>query len=98
MPVRNAVMPNADAFITRWAANTRSEQAASKAHFLDLCDLLDVPKPHSDPTGATYAFEKGVTKAAGGAGWADVWRRGCFGWEYKSRGGDLEAAHIQLLR
>jgi hypothetical protein len=29
---------------------------------------------------------------------ADVWRRGCFGWEYKSRGGDLEAAHDQLLR
>lgn len=87
-----------DAFIAKWASNTRNEAAASKEHFLDLCALLDVPTPNSDPTGATYAFEKGATKAAGGAGWADVWRRGCFGWEYKSRGGDLEKAHEQLLR
>jgi hypothetical protein len=56
-----------------------------------------VPPPHSDPSGATYAFEKGVRKASGSGGWADVWKRGCFGWEYKSRGGDLEAAHDQLL-
>ena len=87
-----------EAFITTWHNNTRNEAAASKSHFLDLCALLDVPPPHSDPTGTTYAFEKGVRKAAGGSGWADVWKRGCFGWEYKSRGGDLEAAHDQLLR
>jgi type II restriction/modification system DNA methylase subunit YeeA len=87
-----------DEFVSRWAANTRNEAAASKSHFMDLCALLDVPVPASDPTGATYAFEKGATKAAGGAGWADVWKRGCFAWEYKSRGGDLEKAHDQLLR
>jgi methylase of polypeptide subunit release factors len=87
-----------ESFIATWQANTRNEAAASKSHFLDLCTLLEVPPPHSDPSGATYAFEKGVRKAAGGGGWADVWRRGCFGWEYKSRGGDLEAAHDQLLR
>ncbi len=87
-----------ESFISTWQANTRNEAAASKAHFLDLCVLLDVPPPHSDPTGAIYAFEKGVRKAAGGGGWADVWKRGCFGWEYKSRGGDLEKAHEQLLR
>jgi type II restriction/modification system DNA methylase subunit YeeA len=87
-----------ETFIATWQPNTRNEAAASKAHFLDLCALLEVPPPHSDPTGATYAFEKGVRKAAGGGGWADVWRRGCFGWEYKSRGGDLEKAHDQLLR
>jgi type II restriction/modification system DNA methylase subunit YeeA len=87
-----------DEFVARWAANTRNEAAASKPHFLDLCTLLDVPVPATDPTGATYAFEKGATKAAGGAGWADVWKRGCFAWEYKSRGGDLEKAHDQLLR
>jgi type II restriction/modification system DNA methylase subunit YeeA len=87
-----------DAFIATWQANTRNEQAASKAHFLDLCALFGVPTPQSDPTGTTYAFEKGVKKAAGGGGWADVWKRGCFGWEYKSRGHDLEKAHDQLLR
>ncbi len=79
-----------ESFIATWKANTRNEAAASKAHFLDLCALLDVPPPHSDPSGTTYAFEKGVRKAAGGGGWADVWKRGCFGWEYKSRGGNLE--------
>ncbi|MFZ6762164.1 type IIL restriction-modification enzyme MmeI [Pseudoroseomonas sp. WGS1072] len=87
-----------DAFIAKWQANTRNEAAASKEHFLDLCALLGVPTPNSDATGTTYAFEKGVKKAAGGGGWADVWKRGCFGWEYKSRGGDLEKAHDQLLR
>jgi type II restriction/modification system DNA methylase subunit YeeA len=87
-----------ESFIKTWQANTRNEAAGSKPHFLDLCALLDVPPPHSDPTGTTYAFEKGVKKAAGGGGWADVWKRGCFGWEYKARGGDLEKAHDQLLR
>jgi hypothetical protein len=87
-----------DTFIATWQPNARNEAAASKAHFLDLCALLEVPPPHSNPTGAIYAFEKGVRKAAGGGGWADVWRRGCFGWEYKSRGGDPEKAHDQLLR
>ena len=87
-----------DSFITTWLSNTRNEAAGSKPHFLDLCTLLGVPPPHSDPTGTTYAFEKGVKKAAGGGGWADVWKRGCFGWEYKARGGDLEKAHDQLLR
>ena len=53
-----------DAFIAKWAVNTRNEAAASKEHFLDLCALLDVPTPNSDPTGATYAFEKGAGKAS----------------------------------
>jgi hypothetical protein len=52
-----------ESFIAIWRANTRNEAAGSKPHFLDLCALLDVPPPHSDPTGATYAFEKGVKKA-----------------------------------
>ena len=44
-----------DQFITKWDANTRNEQAASKEHFLDLCALLDVPTPNSDLPAATYA-------------------------------------------
>ena len=85
-------------FIAKWQANRRNEAAASKEHFFDLCALLGVATPNSDPTGTDYAFEKGARKLSGGAGWADVWKRGCFGWEYKSRGGDLVAAHDQLLR
>ena len=60
--------------------------------------MLDEPTPNSDPTGAAYAFEKGATKASGGEGWADVWRRGRFAWEYKGKHKDLDAAHRQLLQ
>ncbi len=86
------------AFISKWQANTRHERSAAQEHFLDLCALLNEPTPNSDPTGAAYAFEKGATKASGGEGWADVWRRGRFAWEYKGKHKDLEAAHRQLLQ
>ncbi len=86
------------AFIAKWRANARNERAAAQEHFLDLCVLLDEPTPNSDPTGAAYAFEKGATKASGGKGWADVWRRGRFAWEYKGKHKDLDAAHRQLLQ
>lgn len=86
-----------EAFVAKWKANQRAERAAAQEHFIDLCMLLDEPTPNSDPTGNTYAFEKGATKATGGEGWADVWRRACFGWEYKGKHRDLDAAHRQLL-
>jgi hypothetical protein len=86
-----------DAFIRKWKANTRNERAAAQEHFIDLCRLLDEPTPNDDPDGSTYAFEKGALKATGGDGWADVWRRGRFAWEYKGKHKDLEAAHKQLL-
>ena len=86
------------AVVAKWRANTRNERAAAQEHFLDLCASLDEPTPNSDPTGAAYAFEKGATKASGGEGWADVWRRGRFAWEYKGKHKDLDAAHRQLLQ
>ena len=70
--------------IAKWRANARNERAAAQEHFLDLCAPLDEPTPNSDPTGAAYAFEKGATKASGGEGWADVWRRGRFAWNTKA--------------
>jgi type II restriction/modification system DNA methylase subunit YeeA len=85
-------------FVAKWQASARNERAAAQEHFIDLCALLGEPTPNSDPDGSTYAFEKGATKATGGEGWADVWRRGCFAWEYKGRHRDLEAAHRQLLQ
>jgi len=84
-------------FTRKWKANVRAERAAAQEHFIDLCRLLGEPTPNEDPTGAAYAFEKGATKATGGDGWADVWRRGRFAWEYKGKHKDLEAAHRQLL-
>jgi hypothetical protein len=34
--------------------------------------------------------------ATGGEGWADVWKRGHFGWEYKGKRKDLTSAYAQL--
>ncbi len=68
----------------------------------------------ADPTGDdSFCFQKRVAKdaelfdfdAVGNAepanrerGFADVWKRDCFGWEYKGPGEDLEKAYKQLLR
>ena len=84
-------------FIAKWQASTRNERAACQEHFIDLCALLDEPTPNSDPTGESYAFEKGATKFTGDGGWADVWRAGRFAWEYKKKRGDLDVAYRQLL-
>jgi hypothetical protein len=86
-------------FIAKWQAADLKERAAAQSHFSDLCRLLDEPTPtDADPKGEWYAFEKGATKTTGGDGWADVWKRGCFGWEYKSRGRSLDEAIDQLKR
>jgi hypothetical protein len=79
-------------------ASGRFDRARRSAiAFPRLCDLLDEEPPTTaDPQGEWYAFEKGATKTTGGEGWAYVWRRGCFGWEYKSKGKDLKAASAQL--
>jgi hypothetical protein len=59
------------------------ERSASQSHFNDLCRLLGVEDPISaDPKGGWFTFEKGATTTRGGEGWADVWRKGCFAWEY----------------
>jgi hypothetical protein len=86
-------------FISKWKrARSLSERSACQQHFLDLCDLLGQPKPAAaDPDGAWYTFERGVRKTTGGKGWADVWMRGHFGWEYKGHHANLEKAYQQLL-
>ena len=50
----------------------------------------------ADPTGEWYCFERGAKKDSGGDGWADVWKRGCFAWEYKGKRANLDAAFNQL--
>ncbi|MFM8331267.1 MAG: class I SAM-dependent DNA methyltransferase, partial [Candidatus Methylumidiphilus sp.] len=83
----------AEEFIARWQNNTLSERAGAQAHFDDLCELLGVAKPRQP---GEYQFEYGATKASGGDGWADVWKKGCFGWENKKPGRDLKMALKQL--
>ena len=81
-------------FIAKWQHNELTERAGAQAHFLDLCELLGQPKP-ADPE--HYCFERGAHRTGGNHGWADVWKRHCFAWEYKAPGADLGKALKQLM-
>ncbi|MDE2991632.1 MAG: class I SAM-dependent DNA methyltransferase [Chloroflexota bacterium] len=86
-----------DEFIAKWSASELRESQAAQSHFNDLCRMLGEPTPvEADPTGESYCFERGVRKDSGGDGWADVWKRGHFGWEYKGPHANLDAAFRQL--
>jgi len=88
------------AFAERWGKSKLSERSAYQQHFLDLCRMLGQPTPaEADPEGNFYTFEKGVQKTggSGGKGFADVWRKGFFAFEYKGKHKDLADAYSQLL-
>ena len=87
----------AQEFIAKWRASELKESSAAHEHFIDLCRLLGEPTPaQDDPSGTRYCFERGARKDTGGRGWADVWKRHCFAWEYKGKHKDLDAAFNQL--
>jgi len=83
-------------FIDKWTRADRTERQAAQEHFIDLCRVLGEPTPNeaADPNG--YSFEKGVSKTDGSGGFADVWKRGHFGWEYKKDRANLDRAYQQL--
>ena len=84
-------------FIEKWRLSKLKERSAAQEHFIDLCRLLGEPTPvEADPTGNEYCFERGAQKDSGRDGWADVWKKGCFAWEYKGKYADLNAAFDQL--
>ena len=85
-------------FAAKWRGVTTGERASAQSHFGDLCRMLGEPTPtDADPTGSWYAFEKGAEKFDGGDGFADVWKKGFFAWEYKGKRKDLRAAYRQLV-
>ena len=85
-------------FAAKWRQAKGSERSSAQSHFLDICALLDEPGPiDADPTGTWYAFEKGAEKLDGRDGYADVWKRGLFAWEYKGKHKDLKKAYRQLV-
>ena len=57
--------------------------------------MLDEGTPNDDPSGDFFAFEKGA-KRPDGDGFADVWLRNHFAWEYKGKHKDLGAAYKQV--
>lgn len=81
-------------FIEKWKGNPLGERQGAQSHFIDLCDLLGIDKPVDQEN---YCFEKGALKTGASHGWADVWKRGFFGWEYKGPSGDLSKALKQLM-
>lgn len=94
-------------FVAKWERSTLSERSACQQHFLDLCDLLGQETPAAaDPDGDWYTFEKGVGKSPEkdeqedkqSRGFADVWMKDHFGWEYKGKHRNLKDAYAQLLR
>ena len=85
-------------FVAKWRPIELHERAMAQEHFIDLCRLLDHPTPaEADPSRTWYTFEAGATKATGGQGYADVWKRDFFAWEYKGGHADLDRAYGQLL-
>ncbi len=95
---RSASMTPAD-FVKKWGAkgtaHKLNERAGSQQHFLDLCRILSVSEP-DDPD--SYCFERSFHQHNKSIGYADVWKRNCFAWEYKRPGISLNEALDQLMR
>ncbi len=101
-------------FKKKWLRYKGKETSAYQEHFNDLCGILGQKTPaDADPSGSDwFCFQKRVVKdmemfavEESGAeaeesqrGFADVWRKGCFAWEYKGKRKNLDEAHKQLLR
>ncbi len=87
-------------FIAKWGpggpAHALNEEQGAQSHFLDLCDLLDVPKPGSADAQAEYLFERRSLHLGEARGYADVFYRDRFAWENKAPGKNLDAALRQL--
>ena len=100
-------------FKKKWARYRGKESSAYQEHFIDLCGLLGQPTPvEADPSGSEFfCFQKRVVKDAEflhlehpdsgdptERGFADVWKKDCFGWEYKGKKKNLDEAYKQLQR
>jgi hypothetical protein len=87
------------AFVAKWRKSSLKESAADREHFIDLCRLIGHATPaEADSTGATFTFQYGAARLDGKQGFADVFKRGCFGWEHKGKHANLDKAHQQLLQ
>jgi hypothetical protein len=84
------------AFVARWQKSGAEERANKDLFFTELCDVLDVPRPHpktGDPARDTYVFEKDVRIPHEGGttsiGWVDLYKEGHVLIEAKQGKGDL---------
>ena len=83
-------------FIAKWR-DGGDERRDAQPFFEDLCRLVGHPTPReADPEHTWFTYEYGASKTTGGEGWADVWKKGFFGWEAKGTHKSLERAYEQL--
>lgn len=92
-----------EAFIKKWGSGgsgfSLNERQGAQQHFLELCDVIGVEKPTGVNDGTTdYLFEKGTLMLGEKRGYADVFKRNVFAWEYKAPGRSLNDALTQLMR
>ena len=86
-------------FANKWRASTHKEMSAYVSHFEDLCRLIEHDSPTDvDSSGSSFCYQKPNVKESGGPGFADLWYKDKFGWEYVSKGGNLEEKYKQLLQ
>lgn len=85
-----------ESFIKKWQGGG-DERRDAQPFFEELCRLLGQQTPReADPTHTWYTYEAGANKTSGGKGWADVWKKGFFGWEAKGTHKSLDKAYQQL--
>ena len=88
-------------FVAKWSRLQQKETALYASHFDDVCRLVGhaTPTEHAaahDPTGAIFSFQTSTVKRGGQKGFADVYFRDHFIWEYKGPHADLARAYQQL--
>jgi len=100
----------ASEFKTKWSRVQGKETSIYQEHFTDLCRLLGQQTPNeADPSGKDFfCFQKHATKDAeflnldtpdgepAERGFADIWKKEHFGWEYKGKKKNLDEAFKQL--
>ena len=88
----------ANEFVDRWAGYELSETAQYQGHFNDICELIGHATPAEDPNSSEFNFQVRTPVIMGGKGFADVFKRDCFVFEYKRPGGSLDAAYAQAVK
>ena len=88
----------ANEFVERWAGYELSETAQYQGHFNDICELIGHASPADDPNSTEFNFQVATPVMIGGKGFADVFKAGCFVFEYKRPGGSLDAAYAQAVK
>ena len=89
---------NVHDFVNKWKNSTLKEALRPLNHISMICALyLTNPRLRIQIKPAIgIASKRGARKDIGGDGWADVWKKDHFAWEYKGKHASLDKAFDQL--